>query len=267
MKRVGVIGDPVKHSRSPVIFAHWFERYHVDAEYCLIPIEPSGLEAFFADFAPWTGVNVTLPHKEAAARFVTAEGAGERLGVVNTIWRDGDTLRGTSSDGMGFVASLNAAAPDWRGHDGPCVIIGAGGASIAVADALAAEGRRVIVANRTPARAEAIAARTGAETHPLGDIAEVLAEAALLVNATSMGMNGQPPLPLDLAPLPAHAVVADIVYNPLRTPLLEAAEARGLKTVDGLGMLLHQATMGFEKWFGHRPAVDAELRAKVVRTL
>lgn len=268
MTSVGVVGYPIAHSRSPHIFAHWFARYGIDACYETVPVEPAEADAFFASLPEkWTGVNVTVPHKETAARHVVTVGAGARLGVVNTIWRDGDVVRGTSSDGAGFLASLDADAPQWREGEGPAVLLGAGGAAVAIADALVAEGRKVVLANRTHQRAVDVAAKTGASAVPLAGIGDVLGEASLLVNATQLGMVGQPPLEVDLGALPAAAVVADIVYNPLRTALLAEAARRGHRTVDGLGMLLHQATVGFEKWFGILPQVDAELRRKIVATL
>lgn len=268
MMRAGVVGYPVQHSRSPHIFAHWFQRYGIVAEYVTIPVPPAEADAFFAALpAEYAGVNVTVPHKETAARHVALEGAGARLGVVNTLWREGNVVRGTSSDGAGFLASLDAGAPAWRDGEGTCVILGAGGATIAIADALVAAGRRVVLANRTLARAETVAADVGAAAVPMADLPDALAGAALLVNATSLGMVGSGPLEIDLSPLPPSAVVTDIVYNPLVTPLLADAAARGHATVDGLGMLLHQATVGFEKWFGILPEVDAALRAKIVVTL
>ena len=268
MIEVGVVGYPVAHSRSPQIFAHWFDRYGISARYGIVPVSPEDADAFFSALpAHLAGVNVTVPHKETAARHVALEGAGARLGVVNTLWRDGDTVRGTSSDGAGFLASLDAGAPAWRDGEGACVILGAGGAAIAIADALVAAGRTVILANRTLARAEAVAADVGATAIAMADLPDALAGAGLLVNATSLGMVGSSALDIDLAPLPPAAVVTDIVYNPLVTPLLADAATRGHATVDGLGMLLHQATVGFEKWFGILPEVDAELRAKVVATL
>ncbi len=269
MKTVGVVGWPVKHTRSPAIFGHWFERYGVDARYELIPLAPDEADAFFADLpAELTGVNVTVPHKRTAAAHIALEGAGARLGVANTLWRDAEgKVCGTSSDGPGFVASLDAAAPQWRESDAPALILGAGGAALAIADALVAAGRNVIVANRTLAKAQSISESTGARAIPLDDLAGAMAEAGLFINATTRGMAGVDPLDLDLAPLPARAVVADIVYNPLETALLAAARARGLTAVDGLGMLLHQATLGFERWFGIKPEVDEALRAKVVATL
>ena len=159
MMRAGVVGYPVQHSRSPHIFAHWFQRYGIVAEYVTIPVPPAEADAFFAALpAEYAGVNVTVPHKETAARHVALEGAGARLGVINTLWREGNVVRGTSSDGAGFLASLDAGAPAWRDGEGTCVILGAGGATIAIADALVAAGRRVVLANRTLARAETVAA-------------------------------------------------------------------------------------------------------------
>lgn len=268
MTVVGVVGYPIAQTRSPHIFEHWFDRYGIDARYETIPVEPEIADAFFAGLPQrYAGVNVTVPHKETAARHVLVEGAGARLGVVNTLWRDGEVVRGTSSDGAGFLASLDAGAPQWRDGEGPAVILGAGGAAIAIADALHAEGRDVVLLNRTAERAETAARRVGVRAAPMADLADVLAGAGLLVNATSLGMTGKPVLDLDLSPLPARTVVTDIVYNPLVTPLLAAAAMRGHATVDGLGMLLHQATVGFEKWFGLRPEVDAALRHKVAATL
>ncbi|MEO1104598.1 MAG: shikimate dehydrogenase [Pseudomonadota bacterium] len=268
MKTVGVVGWPIGHSRSPAIFAHWFERYGVSARYELIPVPPKEADAFFAALpAQWDGVNVTIPHKETAARHVVLEGAGARLGVANTLWRDGDLVRGTSSDGEGFVKSLDAAHPPWRDAAGPAVVLGAGGAAVAIVDALIAEGRTVMVANRTAARAEAIAETAGVTAVPMEALGDALASAGLFVNTTALGMAGRPSMNIDLAPLSATATVADIVYNPLETQLLAAARGRGLATVDGLGMLLYQATLGFERWFGIAPEVDDELRARVVATL
>ncbi|WMS44279.1 shikimate dehydrogenase [Acuticoccus sp. MNP-M23] len=268
MIRVGVAGWPVKHTRSPAIFAHWFERYGVDARYELIPVAPEDADSFFAELpAEWAGVNVTVPHKRTAAAHIKLEGAGARLGVANTLWRADGVVCGTSSDGPGFVASLDAAAPAWRDSNAPALILGAGGAALAIADALRATGCAVTVANRTLAKAESIAASTGAAAIPLTDLADAMAGCGVFINATTRGMAGIDPLDIDLSPLPASAVVADIVYNPLETALLAAARSRGLVAVDGLGMLLHQATLGFERWFGIKPEVDAALRAKVVATL
>jgi shikimate dehydrogenase len=215
----------------------------------------------------FAGANVTIPHKEAA--FALCDEVAEvarRAGSVNTlVFRDG-RIHGTSTDGFGFLESVREQAPGWRAADGPAVILGAGGAVRAVAAALLDAGcPRLTLVNRTPARAEAIARDLSgpvevATEPPLGD-------AALLANGTSLGMAGEPPLEIDLAPLPPGAVVADMVYVPLETPLLARARARGLRAVDGLGMLLHQARPGFEAWFGIAPQVDAALRDYVLQDL
>lgn len=266
--KVGVVGFPVAHSRSPVIFQHWFERYGIDAAYERIPLAPEDADAFFAALPEeWAGVNVTVPHKETAARHVVCDAAAQALGTVNTLWREGARVMGTSSDGAGFVASLDQAAPSWRDGTPDALVLGAGGAALGIVDALQRAGARVRVANRTAARAETLAERTGAGVVAWADRASALSGVSLLVNATSLGMEGNAPLEVDLAALCAGAVVADIVYSPLETRLLADARARGLVGVDGLGMLLHQATVGFEKWFGLVPEVDAALRDKVVATL
>lgn len=266
--KVGVAGWPVAHSRSPVIFDHWFARYGINARYETIPVPPDEADAFFADLpAEWTGVNVTVPHKETAARHAVCDERAAALGTANTLWRMDGAVHATSSDGPGFVASLDQDAPQWRESGGDTLVLGAGGAALSVVDALTRAGARVRVANRTKARAEALATRTGAEVVAWEDAAAALREVRLVVNTTSLGMEGKPALPLDLAALPPGSVVADIVYVPLVTPLLAEARARGHVAVDGLGMLLHQATVGFERWFGVRPQVDARLREKVVATL
>ena len=267
-RRVGLLGWPVAHSRSPTIFAHWFERYGIDARYELLPVQPEALKAFFRQFDEmgFDGLNVTVPHKISAAAFVDLDPVGRRLGSINTVWREDGRLRATSSDGAGFIASLDEQAPAWRSAEN-ALVLGAGGASIAVCDALITAGLDVAVANRRAQRAELLVGRVGGHAVPWESVPGLLPRADLLVNTTSLGMEGNQRLDIDLAPLPAHAVVADIVYNPLHTPLLQEAAARGLATVDGLGMLIHQATVGFEKWFGHRPEVDAALREKVLATL
>ncbi|MCF3933977.1 shikimate dehydrogenase [Acuticoccus sp. M5D2P5] len=266
-KRVGVVGYPVKHSRSPMIFEHWFGRYGIDARYDRIEVKPEDGEAFFATLADsdLAGVNVTMPHKAVAARHAKLDDAGRRLGAINTLWRDGAAMAGTSSDGSGFLKSLDAQAPAWRGR-GAALVLGAGGAAVSVADALAAEGVAVRIANRTEAKAKELADLVDGEVVAWDRLPDALAETALLVNATSLGMTGSGPLDIDLSPLPAQATVADLVYYPLETPLLRDARARGFAAVDGLGMLLYQATVGFERWFGMEPAVDDELRRVLLAT-
>jgi len=265
-RKAGVIGYPVAHSRSPRLHGFWLDRHGIDGCYLPLPVAP---EAFtravhaLRDLG-FAGANVTIPHKEAAfALCDSVDAVGHRAGSINTlVFASDGTITGTSTDGFGFLESLAEQAPDYRPSQGPAVILGAGGAVRSVAAALLDAGcPRLILVNRSPARAEALA-------HDLGGPIEVatmppLAEASLLVNGTSLGMQGQPLLLIDLAPLPPHAVVADLVYVPLETPLLAAARARGLRAVDGLGMLLHQARPGFSAWFGVEPQVDAALRAFV----
>lgn len=267
--RLGVVGWPVAHSRSPIMFRHWFDRYGIDAIYEAVPVPPQEIDRFFAGLpeSGLRGVNVTLPHKGAAARCVEADAVAARLGSVNTIWLDDDGRAcGTSSDGAGFVKSLDASAPDWR-VGGRAVVLGAGGAAASVADALVSEGQHVLIANRTAAKAQRLAAVVGAQPLAWEDLDGALSGASLLVNATSLGMMGSAPLPVDPAALGPHATVADLVYTPLETPLLAAARACGLATVDGLGMLFFQAQTGFERWFGRTPEVDEALRRAVAATL
>lgn len=266
---VGVTGWPVAHSRSPLIFAHWFERYGIDAIYQLVPVAPDDADAFFANLpARWHGVNVTIPHKRTAAQHAVLDETAAQLGSVNTLWREDGQVHGTSSDGHGFVANLTAIVPDWTAREPKtAVIIGAGGAAPPIVHAITPALRRIHVLNRTREKAAELAVPGRVEAHGMEALPALLPEASLLVNVTSLGMVGQPALSIDLAPLPRDAVVADIVYDPLETPLLAAARSRDLVTVDGLGMLLHQATVGFEKWFGIVPEVDEALRAKVLATL
>nr|WP_192898660.1 shikimate dehydrogenase [Crenalkalicoccus roseus] len=258
----GVLGWPVAHSRSPRLHGFWLERHGIDGAYLPLPVRPERFADAVRALADlgFRGANVTIPHKEAA--FAVCDGvdrSARRAGAVNTlVFREG-RIEGSNTDGFGFLENLRAAAPGWRAEAGPAVVLGAGGSARAIAAALLDAGcPRLTLVNRTRARAEALARTLGgpvavAERPPLEG-------AALLVNTTSLGMQGHPPLDLDLAPLPERAVVADIVYVPLETPLLARARARGLVAVEGLGMLLHQARPGFEAWFGVAPVVDAALR-------
>jgi len=265
----GILGWPVSHSRSPRLHGIWLARHGVDGAYVPLPVRPERFAEAVRSLADlgFAGANVTIPHKEAA--FSACDSVSEvarRAGSVNTlVFRDG-RIEGTSTDGFGFLESVREGAPGWRAADGPAVILGAGGAVRSVAAALLDAGcPRLTLVNRTPARAEAIARDLGG---PVEVAAEApLRDAALLVNGTSLGMAGEPPLILDLAPLPPAAVVADMVYVPLETSLLARARARGLRAVDGLGMLLHQARPGFEAWFGVAPVVDSEVRDLIVADL
>jgi shikimate dehydrogenase len=199
-----------------------------------------------------------------------ADDSAAALGAANTLWLADGRLHGANTDGYGFLANLDAGAPGWDSRREVAVVLGAGGASRAVVHALAGRGfTRIVLANRTLSRAEAVAAPYGRKVQPLplGDVSKVLGAADVLVNCTSLGMKGSEPLDFDLSPVPAEAVVTDIVYVPLLTPFLKAAQARGLRTVDGLGMLLHQGVPGFERWFGVRPEVTVGLRERVVADL
>jgi shikimate dehydrogenase len=263
----GVIGWPIAHSRSPRLHGYWLERYGIDGAYLPFAVRPERLAAALAALPALglRGINVTLPHKEAALGLCTrvTEGA-RRIGAVNTIvvTEDGQ-LEGSNTDAFGFLAHLAASQPGFRPDSGPAVLLGAGGAARAIAMALLDAGTPELrLVNRTKMRAEALATALGPQVR-LVDWAErsaALAGAVLFVNSTTLGMTGQPALDLSLAALPRAAVVYDIVYVPLETPLLAAARARGHAVVDGLGMLLHQARPGFAAWFGREPEVDAALR-------
>jgi shikimate dehydrogenase len=268
-----VVGWPVGHSRSPVIHRYWLGRYGIAGDYVIHPVEPEKVAAFFAGFAegPFVGCNVTVPHKEAAfSAMDEVEAAGAAIGAVNTVWREGGRLVGTSTDVHGFLANLDEGAAGWDANPRPAIVLGAGGAARAVVWALQQRGfGPVYLVNRTAARAEALAVRFGPGTKSVrwDDLSRLLPEAGVIVNATSLGMTGQPALPIDLSLTSRECLVTDLVYVPLETPLLAAAKARGLRTVDGLGMLLHQAAPGFERWFGRRPVVTAELRSAVLADL
>ena len=270
----GVMGWPVAHSRSPRLHGYWLERHHIDGGYVPLAVPPERLGQALTALPAlgFAGVNLTVPHKEAALGLVDeASPAARRIGAVNTVVvrRDG-SLHGDNTDAFGFMENLREGAPRWRPEAGPAVVLGAGGAALAVCAALIDAGvGELRLVNRNPARAAALAARFGSAVGIVGwaDGAAALDGASLLINSTSLGMIGQPPLELDLATLPAAAVVTDLVYAPLKTRLLELALARGNPIVDGLGMLLHQARPGFAAWFGVEPTVTAALRAFVAADL
>ena len=273
-KLAGVLGWPVDHSRSPRLHGYWLDHYGIDGAYVPLAVAPDDLQAALRALPSlgFAGVNVTIPHKEAALRLVDdPDPVAARIGAVNTITvgRDGRLL-GANSDGFGFIENLRAGAPDWRAAAGPAVVLGAGGAARAIVVALLDAGARELrIVNRTRARAETLAELGGGRCRVVdwADRGPALDGAALLVNTTSCGMAGQPPLDISLRPLAPGAVVNDIVYVPLKTDLLTRAAAEGFAAVDGLGMLLHQARPGFEAWFGRRPAVTDTLRAFVLSDL
>ncbi len=269
----GVIGWPVTHSRSPRLHGYWLRELGIDGAYIPLAVPPDRLDAALKGLPAlgFRGANVTVPHKTAAlAACDSLDRAARAIGAVNTIVVGADgTLAGSNTDAMGFLANLNQESgfvPTGK----RAAVLGAGGAARAVAWALADAGAgAVTVVNRTLSRAEALAAEFGGPlvARPWPALAEVLATADLLVNATSLGMQGAAPLEVDLSPLGANTVVNDIVYSPLETDLLRQARGRGLAAVDGLGMLLHQAAPGFERWFGTRPAVTPALRSFVLQDL
>lgn len=259
-----VIGWPAQHSRSPKLHGHWIRKYALDADYRIEEIPAEGFAAFVADLAAqgYVGANVTMPHKDAALALSQPDARATAVGAANTLYLDHGVLRSTNTDVEGFVGALDAAAPGWDTRTTEAVVLGAGGAGRAVVYGLIERGIGIVhVVNRTRDKAEALRERFGAAVRPAAwsDLPALLARAHLLANATSLGMNGQPELDIDLAPLPATAVVADIVYVPLQTRLLASAAAHGLATSNGLDMLLHQAVRGFELWFGVRPRVTKEL--------
>ncbi len=261
----GVLGYPVAHSRSPRLHGLWLQRYGVDGAYLPLPVPPEHFATAVRGLVAlgFRGANVTIPHKQAAFEICDeVDPTARRMGAVNTLRFEGGRILGSNTDGFGFLENIRATVPGWQAAAGPAVLLGAGGSARGIAVALLEAGYpEVVLVNRTRARAEILAREIGGPVR-VADTAP-LAGAALLVNTTSLGMAGQPPLEIDLAPLPVTAVVADIVYVPLETPLLRAARARGLRAVPGLGMLLHQARPGFEAWFGVQPLVDEELAAFV----
>lgn len=267
-KAACVIGWPVEHSRSPLIHGFWIKQHGLNAEYRREAVPPEHFESFVARLAEhgYVGANVTIPNKEAALRASAADDRAKRVGAANTLWLDGKTLRSTNSDVEGFINNLDSATPGWDRGLETAVVLGAGGTARAVVYGLIERGvERIHVVNRSLDRAVALREAFGQKIRPLRweELNGLLAGAGLLVNTTSLGMTGNPPLTMNLSRLPASAVVADVVYAPLETALLAAARERGLRTVDGLGMLLHQAVPGFELWFGVRPKVTPKLRAAV----
>ncbi|WP_132256815.1 shikimate dehydrogenase [Methylobacterium segetis] len=276
MKKAFVVGHPIAHSRSPLIHNHWLGIHGIAGSYERLDVAPDAFPDFLRALpdSGFAGGNVTIPHKEAAFRLADAlTPRAERIGAVNTLIVGADgRIRGDNTDAPGFIAHLDQSlGADWPERTGgTALVLGAGGAARAIVVGLAERGLgRILIANRTPERAATLVglAPGAAEAVAWEDLPGRLSGTGLLVNTTSLGMTGHPPLDVDLAPLPGRAAVADIVYAPLETPLLAAARARGLAAVDGLGMLLHQAVPGFAAWFGVRPAVTEALRARIVADL
>ena len=264
--KVCVVGWPAGHSRSPLIHNYWLRRHGIAGEYVAQAVPPDQFPDFVKTLARhYVGANITLPHKEVALNLTEPDARARAVGAANTLWFEAGVLRSTNTDVEGFLANLDAAAPGWD-QAADAVVLGAGGSARAVVFGLIERGiARINVVNRTAERAQALRARFGQAVHPANpmDLPTLLASTGLLVNTTSLGMRGQAPLDIDLRPLRRDAVVADLVYVPLETPLLAAARARAHPTADGLGMLLHQAVRGFSLWFGVQPTVTADLRALI----
>ena len=267
-----MIGSPIRHSRSPLLHGFWLETMRLPGAYEAIEVFPEDLDRFMTGFraAGFVGGNVTVPLKQAVFAFVdrvTPEAAA--IGAVNTVWLEGATVIGGNTDAYGFLTNLDECTPGWDEASGLGVVLGAGGAARAVVYGLLQRGLRVHVANRSGGNAEQLAAQFGPKvtTGAWGALPDVLSRADLLVNTTVLGMVGKPPLLLDLGRLQRDAVVCDIVYVPLMTPLLQDAKARGHRVADGLGMLLNQAVPGFTRWFGAAPMVTPSLRARLIANI
>lgn len=268
-----IIGHPVAHSRSPMVHGFWLRQLGLAGDYTREDVRPENLAAFVGSLREhgYVGANVTVPHKEAVLGLADVVSETARaMGAANTLWFEDGALHADNTDVTGFLANLDERAPGWDRQGRTATVLGAGGAARAVIYGLLARGFSTIhLVNRSEARSRALEAAFGRAVKPRGwdGVGAALKETDILVNTTSLGMSGQPPLVIDLSPLPETALVHDIVYTPLTTGLLAAAKARGLATVDGLGMLLHQAVPGFARWFGRTPAVTEELRSIIVQDI
>ena len=263
MKKACIMGHPVAHSRSPMIHGYWLKTLGIPGAYEFKDLTPERFVPFITHLADngFVGGNVTVPHKEAAYRTVSSrDAASEAVGALNVLWLENGKLMGGNSDVHGFIDNLDDQAPGWKVPNCKALVLGAGGSARSAVYALKERGVDVHIVNRTPARAQELAQRFGATMHAWSEVPKLLAQTDVLVNCTSLGMQGKDPLQIDLSPLKKSAVVYDIVYVPLATALLTEAKKRGHRTVDGLGMLLQQAGFGFRKWFGGDPKVTPELR-------
>lgn len=270
--RAFVTGWPVSHSLSPALHTYWLHHHGLAGSYELQPVKPEEFANFLRSFPKkgFVGGNVTIPHKEVAFAGLDAlDPTAKALGAVNTLWLEGDKIVGGNTDAYGFTCNLDDQVPEWR-NGKTAIILGAGGASRAVIHAIQTAGFRSIhVLNRTVERAQNLVSQFGepCAAHPLDAFDALAGEADLLVNATSLGMGDDGTLPVSLSTLGSGTIVTDIIYTPLETAMLHQARERGLPTADGLGMLLHQAVPGFEKWFGHRPEVTQELRNHILQVI
>lgn len=267
----GVIGHPIAHSKSPRLHQHWLRRYGIQGHYIPLDVASDDLEETLRLLPRigFVGVNVTIPHKERALSFADlATDRAALMGAANTlIFRKDGKIHADNTDGYGFIENLKQGAPDWRPNSGPAVVIGAGGASRAVIASLIEVGvQEIRLTNRTRARSDALRQEFGTKVAVVDWVqaGNSLEGAATVINASSLGMTGKPEMRIPLDAIEKSAVVTDLVYTPLNTRLLEYADSIGCQTVDGLGMLLHQAVPAFERWFGHRPEVDDALRKAVL---
>jgi shikimate dehydrogenase len=270
----GVMGWPVAHSRSPLIHNHWIKKYQLSGAYGRFPVEPKNLEAAIRGLSALglAGCNITIPHKVEAMQYMDwVDPHAQKIGAINTVVVQANgTRHGYNNDGFGYLQSLKEAHAQWRADAGPVVVLGAGGAARAILVALLQEGATEIrLLNRTLDKAQALAQEFGPSIQalPWSQRHEALAQAALLINTTNQGMHGTPALDLALDELPTTAMVSDIIYTPLVTPLLEQARQRGNTTVNGLGMLIHQARPAFEAWFGIKPAATSEISDLLIASL
>lgn len=270
-----VIGHPIKHSRSPKIHGHWLKQNAINGTYRAVDVSPQDIEAFFAELKTvnaqnFRGGNVTIPHKESAFKAADCpDELAQELGAANTLWLEDGKLHATNTDGFGFLSNLDERHEGWD-KTSSAVILGAGGASRSIVQGLRNRGiKEIHVLNRTKERAQELSDRFGERVfaHPLDALPEVMKGAGLFVNTTSLGMDGSEAPYIDFSPMSSNAVVTDIVYVPLVTPILKMAQDQGFATVDGLGMLLYQAIPGFEKWFGARPKVDETLRQLIIKDM
>ncbi len=265
MKRACVIGWPISHSRSPMIHGYWLARFGIDGAYTKVPVRPDDIASFLTSLAGqgFDGCNVTVPHKEAAFRIAhEREPSAEAVRAANTLWLEGGRLHAANTDTYGYMAALTAAVPDWAGRDAPVAVLGAGGAARAIVYGFLEAGvGEIRLFNRSRERAEALAAAFGRRVRVFdwSQREDKSRLALVLVNTTSLGLKHTGDVGIDFAGFHAATIVSDIVYAPLETAFLQRARIHGLRTVDGLGMLLHQAVPGFQRWFGLRPEVTAEL--------
>jgi len=270
-----VCGFPINHSRSPIVHSYWLKRYNIEGSYEAIEIEPSNLDKFITtlELEGYAGGNFTIPHKEKIFDLVPEiDEVAKTIGAVNTIWFEGGKLRGTNTDAYGFAKNLDEYQSDWskNASQKSALVLGAGGASRAILIALLERDfEKIYLANRTVEKAAKLATELSDKISPiaLDTVEEIIENISLLVNTTSVGMKPNDGFPFSISKLPKEAVVTDIVYTPLETKLLQEATAQGNPTVDGLGMLLHQAVPGFEKWFGVKPEVTEELRDLIIKDL